>query len=73
MKLVAIVLIALGLIGLIYGGITWTQREKVVDLGPLEVTREDRESLPVPPLVGGICLAAGVVLLISQSRRPRSA
>ena len=45
MKLIGIVLIVLGVIGLVAGGISWTEREKVVDLGPLEVTTENRESI----------------------------
>jgi hypothetical protein len=64
MKIVAILLIAVGLVGLIYGGVTWTRREKVVDIGPVQVTREHEKSVPVPPIVGGICLVAGVVLLM---------
>jgi uncharacterized membrane protein YidH (DUF202 family) len=69
MKLIAIVLIVLGVIGLVAGGISWTQREKVVDLGPVEVTRENRESIPVPPIVGGLLLLAGVVLLVASGRK----
>jgi hypothetical protein len=68
MRLIAFVLIALGLIGLIYGGISWTQREKVVDLGPIEVTHDERKAVPLPPIVGGICLVAGVLLLIGARR-----
>jgi len=69
MKLIGIVLIVLGVIGLAYGGISWTQRDKVVDLGPLEITSEKRESIPLPPVAGGICLLAGVGLLVAGNRR----
>ena len=69
MKLLAIVLIVLGVIGLVAGGISWTQREKVVDLGPVEVTRENRESIPLPPVIGGLLLVAGVVLLVADGRK----
>jgi hypothetical protein len=69
MKGIGIILIVLGLVGLIYGGVTWTQREKVVDLGPIEVTQEERKSLPLPPIAGGICLVAGVLLLVAGKRR----
>jgi len=68
MKIIGALLVALGLVGLIYGGLTWTRREKVVDFGPVEVTREHERSLPVPPIVGGICLAAGVLLLVKSGR-----
>ena len=69
MRIFGIVLIVLGLVALLYGGISWTQREKVVDVGPIEVTREDRERLPIPPIVGGLLLTAGVVLVVVR-RRP---
>ena len=67
--LVGIVLIVLGVIGLALGGITYTTREKVVDIGPIEATAEKRERLPLPPIAGGLALAAGVVLVIAGNRR----
>jgi uncharacterized membrane protein YidH (DUF202 family) len=68
MRIIGVLLIVLGLVGLIYGGVTWTQREKVVDLGPLEVTSDQQKSMPVPPIVGGICLVAGVLLVLKGGR-----
>jgi hypothetical protein len=64
MKILAILLVAVGLVGLIYGGVTWTRREKVLDIGPVEVTRSQEKAVPVPPIVGGVCLVAGLVLLV---------
>ena len=69
MKLVGIVLVVLGVLGLAYGGVTWTTNEKVVDLGPLQVTHDKTRSLPLPPIAGGVCLIAGVVLLVAGGRR----
>jgi hypothetical protein len=69
MRVLGFVLIVIGLIGLIYGGVTWTQQEKVLDVGPLEVTRQERQTIPLPPLVGGICLAAGAILVVADKRR----
>lgn len=66
---VGIVLIVLGVIGLALGGITYTTREKVVDIGPIEATAEKRERIPLPPIAGGLALAAGVVLVIAGNRR----
>jgi hypothetical protein len=68
MKGLAIVLIVLGLVGLVYGGVSWTRREKVVDLGPVEVTHDKRETVPLPPVVGGILLLGGIAILVSQAR-----
>lgn len=69
MRIFGFVLIVIGLIGLIYGGITWTQREEVLDLGPIEVSRQERETIPLPPIVGGVCLVAGVLLIVAEGRR----
>jgi hypothetical protein len=59
----------IGIIALIYGGITYTRREKVLDIGPIEATAERRETIPLPPLLGGLCLAGGIVLIIVGARR----
>lgn len=67
--IVGIILIVLGVVGLALGGITYTTREKVVDIGPIEATAEKRERIPLPPIAGGLALAAGVVLLIAGNRR----
>jgi len=69
MRLIGIVLVILGVVGLAYGGVTWTTKEKVVDLGPLQVTHDKTQSLPLPPIAGGICLIAGVVLLVAAGRQ----
>jgi hypothetical protein len=69
MRLVGIVLVILGVVGLAYGGVTWTTKEKVVDLGLLQVTQDKTQSLPLPPIAGGICLIAGVVLLVAAGRQ----
>ena len=68
MRLVGIVLVILGVVGLAYGGVTWTTKERVVDLGPLKVTHDKTQSLPLPPIAGGVCLIVGVVLLVAGGR-----
>ena len=73
MKLLGIVLVALGLIGLIYGGVRWTERDEVLDIGSIEVTQQERKSVPISPLAGGATLAAGVALIVLDGRRRRAA
>jgi len=68
MKIVGILLIVLGLAGVLYGGVSWTHPDKVVDVGPIEVTRDKKESLPIPPIAGAVCVLAGVVLLVAGGR-----
>ena len=60
----AVILIALGVVAFAYQGISYTTREKVVDLGPIQMTAEKTRTLPLPPVVGGICLVGGIVLLV---------
>ena len=65
-RLVGVVLVVLGIAGLAYGGLSWTSREKVIDAGPIEITADKTERLPLPPLVGGLLLVAGVVLILKK-------
>ena len=65
-NVIAVALIVLGLAGLLYGGFTYTREKKVVDLGPVEVTRQEHERLPISPIVGGLILLSGVWLLVSN-------
>lgn len=69
MKIVGILLVVLGIVGLAYGGLSWTTSDKVVDMGPVEVTREQRQSLPIPPVAGAVCLVAGAWILVSAARK----
>jgi hypothetical protein len=68
-KILAIVLIVVGAISLAYGGITYTTREKVLDIGPIEATAERHKTVPLPPVLGGIALAAGIALLVVGSKK----
>ena len=69
MKLIGVVLIVLGIVALAYGGITYTKREKVLDIGPIEATAERQKTIPLPPVLGGLALVGGVALLIAGSRK----
>jgi hypothetical protein len=67
--ILAIIFIAIGIMAFAYQGITYTTRENVVDLGPLQVTAEKTRTIPLPPLVGAIALVGGIVLLVMGKRR----
>jgi len=69
MRIIGIVLIILGLVSLALGGISYTKREKVLDIGPIEATAERHKTIPLPPLLGGLALAGGVVLLVAGGRK----
>ena len=68
-NIIGVILIVIGLIGLVWGGISYTREEKVLDLGPIEATAERRETIPVTPVVGGLALAGGIILLVSSRKR----
>ncbi len=63
------ILIVLGIIALGYQGITYTTREKAIDLGPLQVTTERTRRIPLPPVIGALALVGGVVVLVMGSKR----
>ena len=69
LTLVGIALIVLGIVAFTYQGITYTTREKVIDVGPLRATVEKEKTIPLPPILGGLSLVAGVVLLIVGARK----
>ena len=71
MRIAGIILIVLGVIALAYGGISYTREEEILDIGPVEATAETRETIPLPPILGGLALAGGVVLLIAGSKNRR--
>jgi hypothetical protein len=71
MKLAGIVLIILGALALAYQGIRYTTREKLIDLGPLKVTASERKTIPLPPVVGGIALAAGLAMVLADRKKRR--
>jgi uncharacterized membrane protein len=70
--LIGIALIVLGVIALAYQGITYTTREKVVDLGPLKVTAQKEKTIPLPPILGGLALAGGIALVVVAARKSTS-
>ncbi len=68
MKLIGILLIVFGVIALALGGINYTKREKVVDLGPIEATTEQHKTIPLSPIVGLAAVAGGIVLVVVGSK-----
>jgi hypothetical protein len=69
MRTAGIILIVIGVIGLAWGGITYTRRKDTVNVGPFSATVRERETVPISPVVGGIALVAGIVLIAVGGRR----
>ena len=68
-SLIGIVLLVLGALALAYQGINYTRQEKVLDIGPIHATAEKHERIPLSPVVGGLVLAGGVVLLVVGAKQ----
>ncbi len=66
--IIGIVLIAIGVMALAYQGISYTTREKIIDIGPIQATQETRKTIPLSPLLGGLALAGGIVLVVAGMR-----
>jgi hypothetical protein len=67
-KLIGILLIVFGVAALAMGGINYTTREKVIDIGPIQATAEKHKSIPLSPIVGIASLAGGIALVVAGSR-----
>jgi len=67
-RTMGVVLIVLGLVGLIWGGFSYTTRKTVVDIGPIHATRDQTHNIPLPPIIGALALVGGVVLFVGGKR-----
>lgn len=68
-KTTGLILIALGLAGVIWGGFTYTTRKTVIDLGPIQATSDQKHTVPFPPIAGAIALVGGIALLVAGSKQ----
>jgi hypothetical protein len=67
--ILGIVLVIAGAIALGYQGITYTTHEKVLEIGPIEATKKTEKTIPLPPVLGGVVLAAGIVIIVMGARK----
>ncbi len=70
LTLVGIVLLVLGVAGLAFGRISYTTKEKVLDLGPIEATAEKHKSFAIPDIASGAAILGGIVLIVMGARKP---
>lgn len=67
-SLLGIVLVLVGILALAYQGFSYTEPKKEVDLGPIQVTKEERHNVPLPPILGALALIGGIALLVTDRR-----
>lgn len=68
-RIIGALLVVVGMVALLWGGISWTRKETVLDAGPIEIQAEKHERIRLPPAVGAIALIGGIVLLVMPERR----
>jgi hypothetical protein len=64
-----ILLVVLGALALAYQGITYTHREKIIDVGPIHASADEQKTIPLPPIIGAIALVAGIALLVTGAKQ----
>jgi uncharacterized membrane protein YidH (DUF202 family) len=69
MKILGIILIVVGILMFVFGNVTFTHKEKVVDAGPVEINKKEKHTIAWPNYAGGVIIAAGVVVLLVGGRR----
>ena len=67
--IIGLILIVIGIVALAYGGFSYTTREKVIDAGPLQVSADKQKTVPLPPILGGLCLVGGIVLVLAANKK----
>ena len=69
MKLIGFVLVVVGVLALVYGGISYNRQRTVLDVGPFKATATEQKNIPLSPIVGGVALLGGIVLLALPRKR----
>jgi hypothetical protein len=68
-RMIGLALVVIGIVALVWGGVFWTDRDTVLDAGPLEITSEEREGVALPPILGIVALIGGIALLVVPDRK----
>jgi hypothetical protein len=66
--ILGIALVIIGIVALAYQGVTYTTHKKVVDIGPIQATKEEHHTIPLPPILGALALVGGIVVIASDRR-----
>jgi hypothetical protein len=66
--ILGIFLVVIGMVALAYQGLTYTTKKKVIDIGPIQATREEHHTIPLPPILGALALVGGIVVIASDRR-----
>ena len=65
---IALILVIIGILAMVYQGFTYTTQKKVLDVGPIQATKEQHHTVPLPPVLGAIALVGGILILVAGRR-----
>ena len=68
MKPLGLILVVLGVLALVYQGFTYTTQKKVLDVGPIQATKQEHHTVPLPPILGALALIGGIIILVSDRK-----
>ena len=68
MKSLGVILVVLGVLALVYQGFTYTTQKNMLDVGPIQATKQERHTVPLPPILGALALIGGVIILVSDRK-----
>jgi hypothetical protein len=68
MKPLGVILVVLGVLSLVYQGFSYTTQKKVLDVGPIQATKQEHHTVPLPPILGALALIGGVIILVSDRK-----
>jgi hypothetical protein len=66
--IIGLILIVLGIVGFVTGGVSFTHQKKDVDIGPVQISHESKQTVPISPILSGIALVAGIGLVVVGSK-----
>jgi hypothetical protein len=69
MKILGVLLIVLGVIGIAYGGVRYAYPDKIVDAGPVHISVTKHDTVPIPPILGGLALVGGIAVIAMDRRK----
>ncbi len=68
MKTIGFVLVVVGVLALLYGGISYSRQKTIIDVGSFKATATEQKNIPLSPIIGGVALLGGILLIATQRK-----
>ena len=69
MKTLGVVLVALGIIALVFGGIGYSSQRTIIDMGPIQATATEHHDVPISPIAGGVAIFSGLIIIVAPRKK----